>query len=65
MSYIFQFNSLNELLFMNGYGIYVWTVYIIFIVCIIYLIIHLKMKKRTIIKYVMTQVAMLNRKNRS
>ena len=43
----FAFNSFHEAIYMNGHGIYVWTVVAIVMICLIYFFMHynLKIKK--------------------
>ncbi len=43
----FAFNSFHEAIYMNGHGIYVWTVVAIVMICLIYFFMryNLKIKK--------------------
>ena len=46
----FAFKSIEEAIYMNGHGIYVWVVLAIVIVCLIGAFGHYKIKLRVIIK---------------
>ena len=46
----FAFNSINEAIYMNGHGIYVWIVLAIVIVCLISAFGHYKIKLRELKK---------------